>query len=92
MQKMITIGSVGSVVHVRELYSYRRRLPFPFYSSGPLQPERKYSHLDQNASIDADFLRVVHFGGVKICKDNCTVIFAHLLVLLRQSSRSYMLA
>ena len=28
------------------------------------------SHLDQNASIDADFLRVVPFGGLELRKEN----------------------
>jgi hypothetical protein len=28
------------------------------------------SHLDQNASVDADFLRVVPFGGIEISKEN----------------------
>jgi hypothetical protein len=38
--KMITIGSVGSAPHIREIYSYQKCLPF-FYSSTRLQPERE---------------------------------------------------
>jgi hypothetical protein len=32
--------------------------------------------MDQNASIDADFLRVVPFGGLEICKEILGVKFA----------------
>jgi hypothetical protein len=67
--KMITIGSVGSAPHIREIYSYRRCLPFFFILPDPYSPNGN-SHLDHNASIDADFLKVVPFGGVEICKEN----------------------
>jgi hypothetical protein len=30
VQKMITIGSVGSAPHIREIYSYQKCLPFFF--------------------------------------------------------------
>jgi hypothetical protein len=33
------------------------------------------SHVDQNASIDADFLKEVPFGGAEVCKENCRVKF-----------------
>jgi hypothetical protein len=68
VQKMITIGSVGSAPHMREIYSYPRCLPF-FILPEPYSPNGN-SHLDHNASIDADFLKEVPFGGVEICKEN----------------------
>jgi hypothetical protein len=62
--KMITIGLVGSAPHMREIYSYPRCLPFfLFFRNGK-------SHLDPNASIDADFLKDVPFGGLEVCKEN----------------------
>jgi hypothetical protein len=62
VQKIITIGLVGSAPHIREVYSYQNCLPF-FSSATSLQPERKYSHQSHNASIDANFLKEVRFGG-----------------------------
>jgi hypothetical protein len=69
VQKMITIGSVGSAPHIREIYSYPRNacLPFFFILPDPYSPNGN-SHLDHNASIDADFLKEVPFWGVEICK------------------------
>jgi hypothetical protein len=72
--KMIAIGSVGSAPHIREIYSYRRCLPF-FILPDPYNPNWN-SHLDQNVSIDADFLQEVPFGGLDICKEILGVIFA----------------
>jgi hypothetical protein len=74
VRKMITIGSVGSAPHVREIYSYQKCLPF-FILRQAYSPNGN-SHLDQNASIDADFLKEVPFGGLEICKKNFRVIFA----------------
>jgi hypothetical protein len=65
---MITIGSVGSAPHIREIYGYRRWLPF-FILREPYSPNGK-SHLDHNASIDANFLKEVPFGGLEISKEN----------------------
>jgi hypothetical protein len=65
--KMITIGSVGSAPHIREIYSYQRCLPFLFILPEAYSPNGN-SHLDHNASIDADFLREVPFGGLEICE------------------------
>jgi hypothetical protein len=73
-KKMITIGSVGSAPHIRESYSYQKCLPF-FILRHAYSPNGN-SHLDQNASIDADFLRVVPFGGLDVCKENLGVKFA----------------
>jgi hypothetical protein len=67
--KMITIGSVGSASHIREIYSYRRCLPFFSILRQSYSPNGN-SHLDHNASIDADFLKEVPFGGVEIWKGN----------------------
>jgi hypothetical protein len=44
-------------------------LPDPYSPNGN-------SHLDHNASIDADFLKEVPLWGVKICKKILGVIFA----------------
>jgi hypothetical protein len=64
-KKMITIGSVGSAPHMREIYSYPRNACLPFFIlPDPYSPNRN-SHLDYNASIDADFLKEVPFG----CRD-----------------------
>jgi hypothetical protein len=62
VQKMITIGSVGSAPHIREIYSYPRCLPLLFLFRHPYSPNEN-SHLDHNASIDADFLKEVPSGG-----------------------------
>jgi hypothetical protein len=67
--KMITIGSVGSAPHIREIYSYESVYHF-FFILPDLYSPNGNSHLDHNASIDADFLRVVPFGGLDICKEN----------------------
>jgi hypothetical protein len=58
--KMITIGSVGSAPHIREIYSYQKCLPF-FILRHAYSPNGN-SQLDHNASIDADFLKEVPFG------------------------------
>jgi hypothetical protein len=73
--KMITIGSVGSAPHIREIYSYRRCLPFFFILREPYSPNGN-SHLDHNASIDADFLKKVPFGVSRLAKKILGVIFA----------------
>jgi hypothetical protein len=72
--KMITIGSVGSAPHIREIYSYQKCLPF-FILRHAYSPNG-ISHLDQNASIDADFLKEVPFGGLEIYKKILRVTFA----------------
>jgi hypothetical protein len=64
--KMITIGSVGSAPHIREIYSYKKCLPF--FLRHAYSPNGN-SQLDHNASIDADFLKEVPFGGLDICKE-----------------------
>jgi hypothetical protein len=74
VQKMITIGSVGSAPHISEIYSYRRYLLFLFFRTPTCSPNG--NNLDHNASIDADFLKEVPFGGLEICKENCRIIFA----------------
>jgi hypothetical protein len=69
VQKLITIGSMGSAPHMREIHSYPRNAclhPFLILPD-PYSPNRK-SHLDHNASIDEDFLKEMSFGGVEICK------------------------
>jgi hypothetical protein len=60
--KLRTIGSVGSAPHIHEIYSYQKCLPFPFILPHAYSPNGN-SHLDQKASIDADFIRVVPFWG-----------------------------
>jgi hypothetical protein len=74
VQKMITIGLVGSAPHIREIYSYRRCLPL-FILRQPYSPNGN-SHLDHNASIDADFLKEVPFGVSRFAKKILGVIFA----------------
>jgi hypothetical protein len=69
VQKIIMIGSMGSAPHIREIYSYRRCLSFSLILPDIYSPNGN-SHLDQNASIDANFLRVRPFGGLEICKEN----------------------
>jgi hypothetical protein len=44
--------------------------PFSFILREPYSPNGN-SHLNHNASIDADFLKEVPFGDVEICKENC---------------------
>jgi hypothetical protein len=67
--------SVGSAPHIREIYSYRRSLPFLFILRQAYSPNGN-SHLDQNASIDADFLQEVPFGVSIFAKKFLGVIFA----------------
>jgi hypothetical protein len=69
VQKMIIIGSVGSPPHIREIYVYQSVYLFFLILRHAYSPNGN-SHLDQNASIDADFLRVVPFGGLEVCKEN----------------------
>jgi hypothetical protein len=56
---------------MREIYGYPRNARLPFFSFCIL-PESysptQNSHLDYNASIDADFLKKVSFGRVEIYK------------------------
>jgi hypothetical protein len=67
--KMITIGSVGFVPHICEIYSYQKC--FPFFILREAHSPNGNSQLDHNASIDADFLKEVPFGGLDICKEIC---------------------
>jgi hypothetical protein len=64
--KIITIGSVGSSPHLGEIYGYEKCLPF-FILRLAYRPN-KNSNLHHIASIDADFLKEVPFGGLNICK------------------------
>jgi hypothetical protein len=64
--KILTIGSVGSSPHIGEIYGYEKCLPF-FILRQAYRPN-KNSNLDHIASIDADFLKEVPFGGLNICK------------------------
>jgi hypothetical protein len=73
--KMITVGLVGSVPHIREIYSYQKCLPFFFILRHAYSPNGN-SQLDHNASIDADFLKEVPLGVSKIAKTFLGVIFA----------------
>jgi hypothetical protein len=59
VRKMITIGSVGSAPHIHVYLFFI--LPEPYSPNGN-------SRLDHNAAIDADFLKLVPFGGVEIGK------------------------
>jgi hypothetical protein len=65
---MITIGSVGSAPHIREIYTYQKCLPF-FFILRQAYSQNGNSQLDYNTSIDADFLHKVPFGNLDICKD-----------------------
>jgi hypothetical protein len=67
---MITIGSVGSAPHKREIYSYQKYLLFIILRHAYSQNGN--SQLDHNASIDADFLKEVLFEGL----DNYKEIFS----------------
>jgi hypothetical protein len=69
VQKMITIGSVGSAPHIREIYSYQKCLPFIFFILRHAYSPNGNNHLDHNASIEADFLKEVPFRGLNICKE-----------------------
>jgi hypothetical protein len=74
VRKMITIGSVGLLpIYVK--YTVTGGVYFFFILPDPYSPNGN-SHLDHNASIDADFLKEVPFGGLEICKENFRVIFA----------------
>jgi hypothetical protein len=73
--KMITIGSVGSAPHIREIYSYQKCLPFFFILRHAYSPNG-ISNLDHNASINADFLNEVPFGVWIFAKKFLGVIFA----------------
>jgi hypothetical protein len=65
---MITIGLVGSApIYVK--YTVTGGVYLFFILREPYSPNGN-SHLDHNASIDADFLKEVPFGGVEICKEN----------------------
>jgi hypothetical protein len=59
--------SVGSARHLREIYSYRRFLPYIFILPEPYSPKGN-SHLEHNASIDADFPKEVPFGVSRFTK------------------------
>jgi hypothetical protein len=74
--KMITMFQWGlHPIIIREIYSYRRSLPFLFILRQAYSPNGN-SHLDQNASIDADFLQEVPFGVSIFAKEFLGVIFA----------------
>jgi hypothetical protein len=62
--KIITIGSVGSAPHIREIYSYQKCLPFFRHAYSP----NGNSQQDHTASIDAYFLKEVPFEGLDICE------------------------
>jgi hypothetical protein len=62
VQQIITIGLVGSAPHIREIYSYQKCLPFFLFILRQAYSPNGNSHLDHNASIDADFLKEVPFG------------------------------
>jgi hypothetical protein len=66
--KIITIGSVGSSPHIGEIYGYEECLPFFFFILRQAYRPNKNTNLDHIASIDADFLKEVPFGGLNICK------------------------
>jgi hypothetical protein len=66
--KVITIGSVGSAPHIREISSYQKCLPFFLILRHAYSPNGN-SQLDHNASMDADFLKEVPFGGLNIHKE-----------------------
>jgi hypothetical protein len=72
---MITIGSVG-LLPICVKYSYPRNACLPFYYSSRSYSPNGNSHLDHNASIDADFRKEMPFWGVKISKKDVRVIFA----------------
>jgi hypothetical protein len=67
VQKLITIDSVGSAPHMVK-YTVNRGVYLLFILPEPYSPNWN-SHLDHNASIDADFLNEVPFGSVEICKE-----------------------
>jgi hypothetical protein len=60
---------MGFAPHIRETYTCRRYLPFLFLVRQPYSLNGN-SHLDRNASIDVDLVKVVPFGGVEICEQN----------------------
>jgi hypothetical protein len=71
VHKRITMGSVGSVSHMREIFSFPRNanacLPVFFVLPDLYDPNRN-SNLDHSASIDANFLKEVPFRSGEICK------------------------
>jgi hypothetical protein len=67
---MITIGSVGSAHHMREICTVTRGVDLFLFFLNPVHGPNGISQLDHNASIDADFLKEVPFRGVEICKEN----------------------
>jgi hypothetical protein len=69
VQKMITIGLVGSAPHTREIYSYPRNACLPFFILPDFNSPNGNSHLENNVSIDADFLKEVPFGMSKFEKN-----------------------
>jgi hypothetical protein len=74
---MITIGSVGSAPHIRKIHSYPRHACLPLFIilPDPYSPNGN-SHLDNNASIDVDFLKKVPFGVSRFAIRLLGVIFA----------------
>jgi hypothetical protein len=58
---------MGSSLHRGEIYGYEKCLPFFFILRQAYRPN-KNSNLDHIASIDADFLKEVPFGGLNIYK------------------------
>jgi hypothetical protein len=63
---MITIGSMGSAPHIVKYTVTGGVLPF-YILSQPYSPNGN-SHLDHNASIVADFLKVVPFGVSRLAQ------------------------
>jgi hypothetical protein len=72
VQKIITIGSVGSAPHMREINIYARNACLPFFILPDVYSPNRNSHVDRNTTIDAGFLKEVPFGGVEMCKTNFT--------------------
>jgi hypothetical protein len=72
---MITIGSVGSApIYVK--YTVTGGVYLFLFILPDLYSPNGNSHLDHNASIDADFLRVVPFGVSRFAKKILGVKFA----------------
>jgi hypothetical protein len=63
VQKLIIIGSMGSALHIREIYSYRRCLPFFFLLLGSPTARTGKDTWTMMPHIDADFLKEVPFGS-----------------------------
>jgi hypothetical protein len=74
MPKMMTIDSVESAPHIREIYSYRRSLPyFHFYSFGTLhslQPEQQHPPEPQCLNQRRFSQGTVPFRGVESREEN----------------------